>query len=100
MKLVYLSHPFSGNESDNRTNARFTCSDLKEEHKGWCIINPLDNFWWTSYTKLSYEEILAMCLEILKACDAIYLCSGWENSKGCREEKKLAEEMNMEILHE
>lgn len=100
MKLVYLSHPFSGNESDNRTDARFMCSDLKEKHKEWCIINPLDNFWWTQNLKLTYEEILAMCIEILQACDAIYLCLGWEKSKGCRAEKKIAEELGMEIIYE
>lgn len=100
MKLVYLSHPFSGNESVNRADARFTCSDLKEKHKEWCIINPLDNFWWTQNLKLTYEEILAMCLEILQTCDTIYLCRGWERSAGCRAEKKLAEEMGMEVLYE
>ena len=100
MKLVYLSHPFTGNESENRTDARFTCSDLKEKHKEWCLINPLDNFMWTQTITLSHGEILAMCLEILKACESIYLCHGWEQSIGCREEKKLAEEMGMEILYE
>lgn len=100
MKLVYLSHPFTGNENENRTDARFTCSDLKEKHKEWCLINPLDNFMWTQNIKLSHREILNMCLEILKACDSIYLCHGWERSIGCQEEKKLAEEMGMEIIYE
>lgn len=100
MKLVYVSHPFTGNEAENRQDARALCSDLKEEHKGWCLINPLDNFMWTQNIKLSHREILNMCLEILKACDSIYLCHGWERSIGCREEKKLAEEMGMEILYE
>ena len=100
MKLVYVSHPFTGNEAENRQDARALCSDLKEEHKGWCLINPLDNFMWTQNIKLSHREILNMCLEILKACDSIYLCHGWERSIGCREEKKLAEEMGMEIIYE
>ena len=100
MKLVYVSHPFTGNEAENRQDARALCSDLKEEHKGWCLINPLDNFMWTQNIKLSHREILNMCLEILKACDSIYLCHDWERSIGCREEKKLAEEMGMEIIYE
>ena len=100
MKLVYVSHPFTGNEAENRQDARALCSDLKEEHKGWCLINPLDNFMWTQNIKLSHREILNMCLEILKACDSIYLCHGWERSIGCREEKKLAEEIGMEIIYE
>lgn len=100
MKLVYISHPFTGNEVKNLQDARAMCSDLKEEHKEWSLINPLDNFMWTQNIKLSHREILNMCLEILKACDSIYLCHGWERSIGCREEKKLAEEMGMEILYE
>lgn len=100
MKLVYVSHPFTGNETENLQDARAMCSDLKEEHKEWSLINPLDNFMWTQNIKLSHGEILAMCLEILQACDSIYLCHGWERSSGCLEEKKLAEEMGIEILYE
>ena len=57
MKLVYVSHPFTGNEVENRQDARALCSDLKEEHKEWCLINPRDNFMWTQNIKLSHGEI-------------------------------------------
>ncbi|MBR0294142.1 MAG: DUF4406 domain-containing protein [Acidaminococcaceae bacterium] len=100
MKLVYISHPFTGNETENRQDARALCSDLKEEHKDWCLINPLDNFYFTQMVKITYEEIMAMCMEILQACDAIYLCLGWEKSRGCCAEKKIAEELGMEIFYE
>lgn len=100
MKLVYVSHPFTGNEAENRCDARQTCAEIKCEHKDWCLINALDNFYFTEMLKLTYEEIIAMCTEILQACDAIYLCAGWENSKGCRIEKKIAEELGMEVLCE
>ena len=100
MKLVYISHPFTGNETENRQDAIALCSDLKEEHKDWCLINPLDNFYFTQMVKITYEEIMAMCMEILQACDAIYLCLGWEKSRGCCAEKKIAEELGMEIFYE
>ena len=44
MKIVYLSHPYTGNESINKGDAREMCAELKEEHPDWCIVNPLDNF--------------------------------------------------------
>lgn len=40
---------------------------------------------------------LAKSLEILSTCDAIYLCRGWENARGCRIEKHAAEAYGLEI---
>lgn len=33
---------------------------------------------------------LAMSLEILSQCDAIYMVEGWENARGCRIEREVA----------
>lgn len=100
MKIVYLSHPYTGNESINKGDARETCAQLKIEHPDWCIINPLDNFGWAYYAKLSYEKILEMCIALLACCDAIYMRCGWEKSRGCREEKKVAETWGLEVIEE
>lgn len=100
MKIVYLSHPYTGNESINKSDAREVCAELKEEHPDWCIVNPLDNFGWADSAKLSYENILEMCVTLLACCDAIYMCCGWEKSRGCREEKEVAETRGLEVIEE
>ena len=32
-------------------------------------------------------------------CDAILMCEGWENSKGCQLEHKAAELFNVKIIY-
>lgn len=100
MKLVYVSHPFTGNEVENRQDARETCAQLKEEHPDWCIVDPLGMFAWLDYVKISYEDALKMCIAVLERCDAIYLCQGWDDSKGCREERKAAKNKGLEVIYE
>lgn len=101
MKLVYVSHPFSGGEPwKNRADAREVCGQLKNDHPDWCIFNPLDAFQWLDFIKISYEKTMEMCLEVLDRCDAIYLCQGWEESKGCRKERRAAQSQGLEIIYE
>lgn len=98
MKLVYVSHPFTGNEWNNRLDARETCADLKEEHPDWCLVDPLGAFSWLDYVKLDYEDALKMCIAVLERCDAIYLCMGWEGSKGCVAEWRAAKNKGLEVI--
>ncbi|MBQ9698264.1 MAG: DUF4406 domain-containing protein [Acidaminococcaceae bacterium] len=100
MKLVYISHPFTGDKWGNRIDARAYCKQLNEEHNDWCIVNPLDMFLWTDRADLTYDKILEMCLAVLMRCDAILMSEEWEKSKGCRAEKAAAENKGMEIFYE
>ena len=100
MKMVYVSHPFSGNEWNNRLDARVTCAQLKEEHQDWCIVDPLGMFAWLDYVKISYEDALKMCIAVLERCDAIYLCQGWNDSRGCRKEREAAKSKGLEVIYE
>lgn len=43
---------------------------------------------------------LEMCLHWLRLCDSIYLLKGWQTSKGSVEEKKVAEELGLELMYE
>jgi hypothetical protein len=44
------------------------------------------------------DVILAGCLEIMRRCDAVLLVHGWQDSRGCREEVRIAEELGIPIL--
>ena len=100
MKTVYISHPYTGNEIENRFDAQHVCAELKEAHPDWCLVNPIDNFLWADDFKLSYDTILGMCIELLRCCDAIYMCKDWDDSKGCCTEKMMAEAAGMEVIYE
>ena len=44
---------------------------------------------------LSYVEAMNRCLAELASCDGIVICSGWENSPGCRIEARTARELQL-----
>lgn len=88
MKLVYLSHPFSGNEAANRGRAERISARLSAERPDLVILNPLRCF--EDY-RFSYEEILKKCFALLARCDEIWMCYGWESSAGCTREFRFAQ---------
>ena len=45
-----------------------------------------------------YQRGLDVCLELLKKCDILVICPGWENSKGCKQEVKLAIDNNIPVF--
>lgn len=100
MKKVYVSHPFTGDEAENILDAQATCAVLKQEHPDWCLVNPLDAFCWADRANLTYDGILEMCIDLMLMCDAVYMCRGWGDSKGCRAEQDRAQLQGMEVLYE
>ena len=97
MKTVYVAHPFRGDKEGNRERAKEICLELKELNPDCCFVSPLDAFRWTD--DLDDEDVLEMCKELVIRCDAIYLCEGWEKSKGCQKEKMVAEMAGKDVLY-
>ena len=85
-KLYYLSHPYTtfGDLKKNIISAKviefglFTHHDLKVVNP---IVLPLGS---------NNDEAMGKCRHLYNACDAIILCEGWEQSKGCMEEYRWA----------
>lgn len=48
----------------------------------------------------SYDYYLNKDIDLLKKCDAIYLCEGWEKSNGCNVELETARELGMEEFYQ
>ena len=61
------------------------------------IITPFDV---CSEPDKSYSYYMGKDIEALLECDAIYLCEGWQNSKGCMAEFEVARIYNKQILFE
>ena len=84
---IYISLPISNmDEKQQREKADKIKSTLSKQ--GHIVVNPFDiipdkeNPDW-------YDHIGADLRELAK-CDAIYLCNGWMDSKGCRIEMNYA----------
>lgn len=96
MERYYLSHPFTGNEDENKADADQIRAALKEAHPGICFMNPLGMF---GNKDTDYCTALADALELLSACDAVIFCPGWEESTGCRAEKAFAMQQGIKIMY-
>ena len=96
MKLVYLSHPFSGDEEENRKRAARISARLAEERPELVILNPLRCFENFSFP---YDEMLKKCFAVLARCDEIWMCYGWEDSAGCTKELRYAKEIGIGVRY-
>ena len=90
MLRIYISHPFSGNEKENRRRANNIAWALTMKYPNTLFINPLDAMRHAEYAALSYEQILEQCKCLLCACDAVYMAGAYQYSQGCTEERKTA----------
>lgn len=93
MKRVYVAHPFSGNEEENRIKAREQASDLYK--LGYAVLNPCDCIRYME--DKSYAEALDVCLVLLSGCEELLLSKGWEESRGCVIETAYALKHNIPI---
>ena len=97
MKMMYISHPFTGNETMNRIDATRVKKTLQLTYPNICFVNPLDEF--GDNEKLEYCTALSLAMELLSRCDGVIFCRGWEQSVGCRAEKACALKTGMEIKY-
>lgn len=92
---VYLSLPITGyNEKERRSFAGRASGILMATHEDWMIVNPFNVADHVRRGKLedgnfdepTYDEFMAADIKELQQCEKAIFCSGWERSKGCKEE--------------
>jgi hypothetical protein len=108
-KVVYCCGPMS-NMIDYNFPAFFKAAKELEK-QGYKVFNPaqmdLDSGWTLEEIKdldvAQFQEFLKGAakrdLDALQQCDAIALLPGWENSKGARAEKAVAEWLGLETIY-
>lgn len=87
---VFISGPITGVE-DYRE--KFKKAEMELLEKGYTVMNPAvlpAGFEWREYMLIT---ILMLC-----PCDAIYMLSGWEHSKGATLEYQYAKAKSMTIM--
>ena len=99
MKRIYVSLPISGYDLAERKQ----CAIRAEKHIADRYPKPLQVI--TPFTVCPepdkpYSYYMGKDIEALLECDAIYLCEGWQNCKGCMAEFKVARIYNKQILFE
>ena len=105
MKRIYLSLPIknTGYTTKERMKYADEVRRLLElrygvRNENVIVITPFDVN--ENEDKDSYARKMGNDIEALLECDAIYLCSGWQNSKGCMAEFEVARIYGKEIMFE
>ena len=105
MKRIYLSLPIknTGYTTKERMKYADEVRRLLElrygvRNENVIVITPFDVN--ENEDKDSYARKMGNDIEALLECDAIYLCEGWQNSKGCMAEFEVARIYCKEIMFE
>ena len=93
---IYISIPISGHdEGEQREKADgIKCALSRAGHRP---VSPFDIYAGKNPT---YADYICCDLRALADCDAIFLCDGWQFSRGCRIERTFAEEFAKHIMYE
>lgn len=91
---IYLSIPISGLP---RAEVQQAAETYRQQliMEGYSVITPFDV---CAEPNMSYAQCMGRDIEMLLQCDAIFLCPGWMNSRGCRLEWSAALIYGKEIL--
>ena len=105
MKSIYISLPISGHEDTYEQRLDEAVEYVKEKYPEYdriitpeYVANGLNER--CSPIIPSYKDYLAEDIDVLTVCDAIFMCRGWENSKGCKAELAFAEAIGLTILYQ
>ena len=106
MKSIYISLPITGQEDtyEARLKAAVAYVKAKLPEYEWIdtpkeLAEELENWYRISlHKKPSYKDYLLRDIGEISECDAIFLCKGWEHSKGCRAEHAFARAIGIDIL--
>lgn len=93
MKVAYIAHAFSG-KPENIKDAERIILHLIKDHPDFTFYSPLHATGFF-YFELDYDTGMQHCFEALSRCDELWLCPGWEASRGCNMELAYAKKHNI-----
>lgn len=96
VKKVYICGKISGLHV-NDVRQKFEQAEKLIIEQGYIPVNPTKNG--LPHNK-PWEQHMALDIILLMGCDAIYLLADWEDSRGARIEKAIAELLNKELIFE
>jgi hypothetical protein len=95
---VYVAHPYRG-KIENTHKVGIICREIAKIPY-LLPISPIHalSFYDERIWPEERESALKLCRELVKKCDLLLLCRGWEESEGCRMELKVAKESGVPII--
>lgn len=93
---IYISTPISGHD-EQKVREHVDLIKASLSRGGHEVVNPFDI---VPCKNPTYADYLCADLRELADCDGIFLCEGWQFSRGCRIERTFAEEFGKQIMYE
>ena len=81
MRMIYVAHPFGGKQ-ENVDKVQKIIIGLLHKHPDCTFYSPLHATGFF-YDEFKYLDGMEHCFEPLSRCDALWLCDGWQDSRGC-----------------
>ena len=97
MAIYYVAHRYGG-DRENLERAKKITHDLQLDDPTNCYVCPLLAFSHLKYNEMSYEEEMALCLDLLSVSDALVIASDINGSRGVQEELDFARMVDMEVI--
>ena len=97
MDMIYISHPYTANEKENRKDALQIAKSLGQKYPYIAFVNPIAAMVHLKDSKVAYDDVLAQCKTLLAKCDGIIMTGNWQDSKGCMAELALAKEKRLTV---
>ena len=93
---VYISGAITGTDDYME---RFMNAETTLSNKGYSVLNPAKlNIMLPGDT--THEEYMMMSLTMLSMCDAIYMLTGWQQSRGANMELGYAKAKKLDVIYE
>lgn len=94
---IYLSIPIS-NLDEKKQRERADKIKIALSKSGYEVVNPFDII--PDKKNPDWFDYICSDLRELDKCDAIFLCNGWKESRGCRLERFYAEDRGKALKFE
>ena len=98
-KRFYVSLPISGYDLDERKSEAERIKS-KLNFCGLSIVKVITPFDVCPEADKPYSYYMGKDIEALLECDTVYMCNGWQNSKGCMAEFEVARIYGKKIMFE
>ncbi len=85
MRRIYVAHPYGALEENKQSVEAIIKQLIETKPKDYVFISPIHTFGFM-YENVDYIQGMNWCLSLLETCDELWLCKGWENSRGCNME--------------
>jgi hypothetical protein len=92
---IYISGKITGLEPKQAFKKFEKAEEFLKNYLGYNVINPIKQ----CPQQENWSDYMLKDIELLFDCDAIYMLSNWQDSKGARIEHAIAKELGLRILY-